>query len=142
MGGGCQTVGANKRQWGPMKKLLGAVLLLCSLVAQADWTKFSQLGNNDVVVFHDRDIASTSPGIIRLWELYDLKTPTKGGYKSFRAIVELDCSQMKTRTLQDDYFSEGMANGVLIASNLTNQDWTFAPPGTLRLSILKAYCPQ
>lgn len=128
---------------GEMMRVTTAVIaLLFALPAWADWTRFSALEADAVVVYVDIGSIRREGDKIRLWQLFDFKEPDSRGRRSYRTLAELDCKESKIRYVQDEYFAGKMASGALLDSNATPHEWTYAAPGTLPMMMLTVHCQK
>ena len=131
-----------------MKKTTIALMLGLALASpvQAEWVKLAEVEYAGVVYFEPGTIKKTRSGYVRVWKLYDLKTPQKssvGVYSSMKTLEEYDCDEERFRSLTLFTYSQGMGNGELVSSEGNGDDkpaWGYAPPQSIAAAELSVFC--
>lgn len=106
--------------------------------ALADWFKVDE--SNQIIAYIDPTTIRKDGNLRRVWVIHDLKQPDENGALSFRARQEFDCKQERSRTLSLSTHRGQMAEGGILLSLNTIEEWADAPPKTIIETVLQAVC--
>ena len=121
-----------------MKVLLLALTLLANGFAWADWV---QVASDDKVIFYiDPSTIRKEGNSRKIWELQDLKQSSKEGELSFRARVEYDCKQERSKIMFFSTHSGQMAWGNAIVNGPGDEVWQDVPPRSSSEIVLRLVC--
>jgi hypothetical protein len=121
-----------------VKKILFVCLLICSTVAQAEWSWF-QIGKDQkhgsVSFYIDfSTIKKNKQGNPRGWILQNYQHEN-AGVLSAKLLYEADCDDDKLRVLSDAGFSGKMGSGYITDSNDKPSQWAYFMPESVKYDI-------
>ena len=105
-------------------------------VAIGDWV-YQATGADGSVVMLTRPARAQR----QIWVRYEYAAGADREVMSERALVEVNCTDWKTRKVQVDLFSESNLTG-RPTSITTPSEWTIAAPDTVAELQLEAVCPH
>lgn len=117
------------------------LMLFCS-TAQADWQK---LGENDAETAYVGNIEQHDPHKVRMWGLFDLKTPGTFGdltYSSMKIQREYLCKEKTSRVIFMAAFAGKMASGEVIYSNNMHYKWLPIQPDSAEEALWNVACKK
>lgn len=120
------------------------IALLLSLALQLEPVPGVDVGNWTFISNNARDTTSLlvkqGPAPNLLWVRYETAAGT-AGFRSMRALIEVDCRQGRTRTRQRSAFSEPNMQGALLpgASNIP-EEWSYPEPDTMQEAQYQFVC--
>ncbi len=120
-----------------------AVILkfLCTAApARAKWMKVAEFDSAN----HYIDPATIRrDGQIRgVWVVIDAKQRDKDGVMSWRALAEYDCKEGRYRLFSPTGYSESMAGGKVLRSEIGSGKWTIIAPATPAETKRKLVCAK
>ena len=120
------------------------LLLLFSTGASAQW---QSLGENEVETAYvdSEDIQRGEHNIVRMWGLFDLKSPRNIGdmrYLSLKIQREYACNpkDKRTRVVKRTAHADHMGNGDLIYSSNTKEKWATIKPDSVEEALWNIAC--
>jgi len=116
-------------------------LVLASASAAADWESLGDAGNAELFV--DRATISRSGGTVKMWSVYELKTPGSANgvaYASLKRQDEFDCVGLRMRGVQISAHPGPMGEGKPVASEKGTSAWTPVKPEATSEALWKAAC--
>ena len=124
-----------------MKKLLlSSLLLVAPLLGHAEWEAVDE--NFLAVVYIDPDRIRESSVYPQVWQLMDLKKPSKTGVLSRRALIEYDCKDKRRRTLAFSSHVERMAEGKPKFASATATQWQPVAGDTVAETVFQRLCGE
>lgn len=125
-----------------MRAVLLSVLMMVSVVSEAEWTQVG--GNSDgKELFSDfSTLKKTKEGYVRVWELMsnDKKNPL--GFKSFKTLRLYDCEQERARSLKAVFFDGEQGQGQVVKLLDDNGKWSFVAPDSVSEAAMKEACSR
>lgn len=120
------------------------IALLMSIALQAEPLAGVDVGNWTFLSNNARETTSLlvkpGPAPHLLWVRYEAAAGT-AGFRSMRALVEADCRQGKTRTIQRSAFSQPNMQGPLMPGASTIPDeWSYPEPDTMQEAQYQFVC--
>jgi len=118
------------------------LLLLCSTTAQADWLK---LGENSIETAYVDNIETHGPHKIRMWGLFDLKTPAAFGdltYSSMKIQREYHCLDKTSRVISMQAHAGQMGTGEMVYSNNTHNKPAPVQPDSAEEALWNVACKK
>lgn len=125
------------------KSLAFSILLICNIYTNANAQQWIPAGSNsDGTSYIDVKSIKKDGYFRKAWLIQDRINPTKWGDKSYRAYVEYDCKNDRSRLLTLSSHSEKMATGnIEILINQTDP-WSYVAPGTVDAAALSLVCSK
>ena len=128
-----------------MKSLVS--LLLCVAGAHAlgsdapsQWERVDD--NHTAVIYLDVTRIRESVVYPRVWQLHELKSPTKAGVMSRKVFVEYDCKAAKRRTIVSSSHTQEMGEGKPKFVGTQEGNWHSVYANTVDETILLRLCGQ
>jgi len=128
-----------------MKKIaLALVLAAVSGAAMAEWVAISE--NDETRLYADPTTIRRSGSIVKMWTLYDLKSPQKNPNKgdapflSVKTQKEFDCKEERHRSLYFSHHSGKMGTGKVVFTNENPINWSPVPPGSIVGTVWEFAC--
>ena len=129
-----------------MKRLLLITLLvLSSGPAYAEWVLVTTGAESETAVYTDPDTIRRKGELVKMWELYDLKTvKTVVGtsYLSIKVQAQYDCADERKRRLSSTAFAGNMATGDISLIDDEVQKWRLVPPGSVVEALWAFACSK
>ena len=120
------------------------VLFLVHFGAFAQWIQ--QGSNSEVTVYINPEGIIKSNGMIRVWYLFDYKTPKispiKFPYSSSRELLEFDCQLQTLRNLTFTWFEGSMGQGDVLRNYTKPSELQNVAPDTFESWLLKNACSK
>lgn len=117
-----------------MRLILTLLLMVPAVPAWADWVKHDALGEL-ATFYHDPTTIKRKADIVQVWVYTELGAQLEG-VRSSRALHEVDCKELRRRTLRRTSFSGPMMSGEIVGEHSTGI-WNDAPD----TALLKIICP-
>lgn len=125
-----------------MRVTLSLLLMLAMAPASAGWELTSMTTAGDSIYLDPTTIRRNGT-IRRVWALTNLKQrDPQDGEMSRRSLVEYDCKEERTRTIQQTLHAEQNALGNVIRTSNLPGAWEFIAPGTIGDTALKFVCSR
>lgn len=125
-----------------LKKILQISLLATlSFSANAAWLRV--MDSDSSIGYIDPTTIKNSNNIVRVWSLYDYKSPkviSNETSNSFKALYEFNCKDDKSRTLASAFYSGNMGSGKLNYTGQKLSEWEYIIPDTVISAIYKLVC--
>jgi hypothetical protein len=131
--------------WEPdmFKTLCLIMLMLFCSTAQADW---QQIGENSTETAYVDNIVAHGPHKVRMWGLFDLKTPGTFGdlsYSSMKIQREYHCKDRISRVIFMAAYAGQMGEGEMIYSNNnTHSKWMPIQPDSAEEALWNVACKK
>jgi hypothetical protein len=122
------------------KIILMTMLVALGTSAMAEWTKTSPYA--DVIGYVDLDTISKQGDLVKMWSLFDYKTPHTKGKRPFlssKIKYMYDCKGERSRQLAAIGYSLNRGDGQLVYS-FSFADWTPVKSGTIGEMSWKIAC--
>jgi hypothetical protein len=122
------------------------IISLAAPVAAADWTYVSAaLG---VTMYYRPPVLhGSAPNLVRIWVRWEYTAPQglpnvipAVTYLSAVELEEIDCTEMRARSLQDTYFSQSSMGGEAPTYAAPTPSWSYEIPGTMGDQIAQLAC--
>lgn len=123
-----------------MKALLGALMLVLSLPAAAEWVKVT--ATNDATIYLDPATILKEGNVRKVWLVQDLKQKGKRGEMSRRVLSEYDCKDKRHRMLAISEHSAPMGGGQKLVAGDEADQWGPIPPGTTAAAVSRIVCEK
>ena len=124
------------------KLLIGLILIFASTSVIADWDKVGYSTNFDT--YANIKSIRTSGNIVKMWTLYDFKTPQNFNgdrqYQSWKLLEEYDCGDDRSNVLARIYFDGPMGLGEVVYSSEEITKWTHVVPESVSASLMNVAC--
>ena len=119
-----------------------AVALIASVQAAepTPWTRVIEVADGEAVFYIDRTTIKRERGLVKVWELQDLRQKTPEGVRSMKLLLEFDCRGGRSRVVFGTSHAEPMAGGAPLGTDKTPGEWTGSTPGTVAEAIQQAVC--
>lgn len=117
------------------------LILFCS-AARADWQK---IGENDAETAYVNSIEPHGTHLVRMWGLFDLKTPGAFGdltYSSMKIRREYRCKDKASRVIFMAAYAGKMAAGEMIYSNNMHYKWMAIQPDSAEEALWNVACKK
>ncbi len=122
-----------------MKRIAVILISLLALPAFASWKKMSEQGG--VRIYADPSTYQVLPSNKRrAWLLIDMDRQDEFGARSYRTLVEANCTTVQFQFLDQSFFERGMATGRPFASSSASGELTHAAPNTIGDALFKILC--
>lgn len=118
----------------------GWPLLSLASDAPSQWERVDD--NHTAVIYLDVSRIRESVVFPRVWQLHDLKTPTKAGVRSRKVFVEYDCKGAKRRTIASSSHAQDMGEGKPKFVGTQEGAWQIVYAHTVDESILLRLCGE
>ena len=126
-----------------MKKLLILLFsILISFNSYGEWTLIST-GNVDNSKFYvDTETIKERDSFLYVWELDDHSLPLSDtSVLSLIALREIDCTEMKMRSVVIHYYEKNMGEGeIYLTDESPVKTWIYPPPGSNFYHIINYSC--
>lgn len=119
--------------------VLSTGLFMCSQSAWAAWISVDKTTVYEAFV-EDEIVLVGNGQVRRAWSLLDNTSPGEKGEMSVRVFFEFDCGGKRLRSLQNSYYSETHARGVVLKATNTPGSWTNIVPDGLMDLYRKMVC--
>ena len=120
---------------------LTTLLLLNAVPANAEWVRLTEA--DGMTVHFDPGTIRRNGNLVKIWLLYDYKTPiTTGGDAVFSTKMrsEYDCKGERVRTNSIFEMAGNMGKGKVVSSSLAEGQWIPIAPETLGKREWKLAC--
>jgi hypothetical protein len=116
-----------------MNKLLATLLILCAGPVWAEWVLYGASQVDGLRIYFD---PSTVKGrdIKRVWTRVESGTKMPSGWRSARALEEVDCLNDRTRVIQLETFSQPNLKQIMETASGPS-DWNYIAPGTVNKDL-------
>ena len=125
-----------------MKKLFLVGLMMLAGSAWAEWVMYTKSENKEATHYFDPATIRKDGNMRRVWQLHDLRERNTAGVMSYRARMEYDCKQERSRYLSASTHSEPMAGGKVLDTMGWSNDWEEIAPETVTEIILNIVCAK
>jgi hypothetical protein len=121
--------------------VIAAAALNCAS-CYAAWEKIGTQEGRDI--YFDRASVKMNGDMIKMWSLFDLPAPQKGGdgksFLSGKELNEFDCKEERIRSMHVYLHQANMGNGAEVSSSEEAGKWKPVAPGTISEKLLKLAC--
>jgi hypothetical protein len=128
------------QRWPYLGALAITALLCAGPASAADWVPLTT--GSGLALSYLPPIIHAGPGMVRIWVRLENATPqTSGGvtYMSSVTLEELNCTDMKSRSLQDLlYPRRGLGGSPAKIMTVTN--WVYVLPNSIGANVAKFAC--
>jgi surface-adhesin protein E len=126
-----------------MRKSILMMLLavVSSSAAAVEWVRVER--NETTDIYADPATIRRRGDMVKIWILFDHKTPkvfVDKPYRSFMEQDEFDCDEERERQLAGSYHSGNMAEGDVVYTNSNPGKWSPVAPGTVGEILWKIGC--
>jgi hypothetical protein len=124
-----------------MKKLLLLITMLLSQPVWAEWIPLAETSSG--IHYVDPLSVRKTPNGRRMWTLLDhdlSKKGVKGPFPSEASLMEFDCTNERSRTLQSALYSRPLGRGEVLSTHNIPSQWLVASPGALAGALLDLAC--
>lgn len=111
-----------------MRAILSTLLILAATSSSAEWTKVT--ATTDSAYYVDPASMSNSGNLRRVWVIQDYAKQEPNGTRSWRMLLQIDCTGERLRRLAATEYSEAMAGGKILSSWDGESDWIYVAPMT------------
>ena len=118
-----------------MKILIILLSVFFASPTLASWTLIAKDGEgNSHYYFVTRDsFTKIGTDTVRFWALIDVeKNNNERDFKSFKALIELDCSNKKNREIQMILYDKNMGKGKVIVTSNDTSSWSYISPNSIQ----------
>ena len=125
-------------RWVPFVALIGA-----AVPVHAAWERIEATGqqeSGDSTLYVDRKSIEQLETTRRIRQLYDMRSATPSGMRSWISLEEYDCRGKQLRLLEAIAFAEPMAGGKQLGSMNIPLPWMRVTPGTSSERVLQIVC--
>lgn len=126
-----------------LRPILIINLTLAPLIAHAQWAKVVE--GEAIVAYADFSTVKNINNLVRVWTLYDYRTPKVIAGKvngSIKTLQEFDCKEDRSRSLSNKFYEGQMGSGTLNHSTDTPTSWAYVTPNTVEAGLLKVMCKR
>ena len=120
-----------------MKRLLAALLIVFSGPVWAEWVLFEKTSNGVQLYLDPSTIRGGSQKLV--WTRWEMSTPVNG-VLSTRTLYEVDCEELKIRTLRNTLFRTNNLTGTPLGTYEKVEDWQYIAPGTVYGTLFNTVC--
>jgi hypothetical protein len=119
------------------------LLILLTLVAAPAWAEWVKVEESNIANFYiDPATIRKDGNMRRVWMVRDLKERNKAGERSNRFLGEYDCKDERYRLLSHSAHTETMLGGNVLYSGDVTDNWSYIPPGSVIVTVLKIVCAK
>jgi hypothetical protein len=109
---------------------------------ESGWSKVGE--SKQMTVYANPFTLRKKGGRVRMWELFDFKSPQLHGswqrYQSVRHQAEYDCKSMQYRTLEVEYHTDNMGKGEVVSDDDKAKKWEPIETGSADHLFWKMAC--
>lgn len=124
-----------------MKIITAVLLLLSAFGVRAEWDRVVTSVSGRTFYLDLSTIKKTAIGY-RVWELANYAKPNEVGAFSHKALMEFDCSEERSRSIQLSGFSEPMGEGAVGDITTSPNQWSYVVPQSVDETLLKTVCSR
>jgi hypothetical protein len=124
-----------------MKKTLVAIVILVmsANVSASDW-QWEQYYDVDNLSMYVDKTKIRGVETKKVWEKWEYKKKVALGIASMLSLIEVDCLEVRARTLEMESFSENDLKGKTIASIKEPGQWDYLRPGSWKIGTFEMVC--
>ena len=123
-------------------RILPLMLLVVCCTASAEWLSMGKSDTSER--FIDLDNVIKSGQFRRVWSLSNyFERDAKYYFLSTRAYSEYDCDEPRSRVLQEEFWSEYQAKGIILQNPFQYpRTWQFHAPNTFGYTTFQLVCSK
>ena len=123
-----------------MNKLLATLLILCAGPVWAEWILAGRTEQAEYYI----DLSTVrGEGIKRIWTKIEMKMVKNTKGQSSQVLMELDCQNEKSRTLQASIFAgPNLSGGRVEDYNSRGEDWRYIEPWNFERVVFNYICKK
>lgn len=115
-----------------MKILIILLSVFFASPTLASWTLIGKSDSASHYYFVTPDsFTKIGTNSVRFWKLIDVKENNIYGFKSFKVLTELDCSDKKERTIQFTFYDKNMGSGKVTKNINDTSSWSYISPNSI-----------
>jgi hypothetical protein len=108
--------------------------------AAAGWTVVRTTVHG--VDYVDRASVTADRHLRRVWTLGDLARPDKDGDRSYRSLLEFDCTSTIYRSLESVFYAQALAGGKPSGRTDVPSPWRQVPDDSAASAVMKMACAK
>ena len=120
-----------------MKKLLATLLILCTGPVWAGWVHYAESIKDNQYFYHPSSIKGKT--VKKVWTKDEVLSADLG-FRSRRALWEIDCKDEKIRVLSFHKYSEPNLEGEITETLNEPSSWSYVPPDTIIKKLFDITC--
>lgn len=131
------------------RRVFGALLFSMAglACAESEWVWYGRTGESNfyydsINIRQSLGLLAKTPKLWRAWTIEDRSRPTVRGARSERSLYEYDCSTSRFRVVQQELYSDAMANGHRLDRITRPSDWIAVIPNTAPSLLGKVVCEE